>query len=70
MTAPGEKRKIGFALLSPERRVEIAAKGGRSAHEQGVAHEFAPGSEEARAAGRKGGRASHAKKQDRQEKKT
>jgi hypothetical protein len=32
---------------------EIASKGGKAAHEKGTAHEFT--SEEARAAGRKGG---------------
>jgi hypothetical protein len=34
---------------------EIASKGGKAAHEKGTAHEFT--SEEARAAGRKGGEA-------------
>jgi len=39
--------------MSPEKQREIARKGGRAAHEQGVAHEWS--SEEARAAGKKGG---------------
>jgi len=39
--------------MTPERHREVAAKGGRSAHAQGVGHEFTP--EEARAAGSKGG---------------
>ena len=39
--------------MSPERRREIAARGGRAAHEQGTAHEFT--TEEARNAGKKGG---------------
>lgn len=43
----------GFAAMSPERQREIASKGGRAAHEQGVAHQWT--SEEARLAGRKGG---------------
>ena len=43
----------GFAAMSPERQREIASKGGRAAHEQGVAHQWS--SEEARQAGRKGG---------------
>ncbi|TCJ12023.1 general stress protein [Flaviaesturariibacter flavus] len=43
----------GFAAMSPERQREIASKGGRAAHEQGVAHQWT--SEEAREAGRKGG---------------
>lgn len=47
------KSKRGFASLSPERRAEIAAKGGRAAHAKGTAHEFT--SAEAQAAGRKGG---------------
>ena len=35
----------------------IASKGGKAAHAKGTAHEWTP--EEARAAGRKGGTASH-----------
>ena len=46
----------GFAAMDEERQREIAAKGGRAAHEQGTAHEFT--SQEAREAGRKGGPAS------------
>ena len=45
----------GFAGMSPERRRAICAKGGRSAHEQGRAHEFS--TKEAREAGRRGGEA-------------
>ena len=45
----------GFASMDPEKQRAIAAQGGRAAHAQGVAHEF--DSEEARAAGRKGGQA-------------
>ena len=45
----------GFASMAPEKQREIAAKGGRAAHEAGTAHEFTP--EEAREAGRKGGEA-------------
>ena len=43
----------GFAAMDPERQRRIASEGGRAAHKQGVAHEWT--SEEARAAGRKGG---------------
>ena len=43
----------GFAGMEAEKQREIARKGGRAAHEKGTAHEF--DSEEARAAGRKGG---------------
>jgi len=39
--------------MDPQRQREIASAGGRAAHRQGVAHEW--NSEEARAAGRKGG---------------
>jgi general stress protein YciG len=39
---------------------DIARKGGKAAHSAGTAHEFT--SEEAREAGRKGGRATHAKR--------
>lgn len=50
-----EKRKErrGFASMSPEKQREIASKGGRAAHAKGTAHEWS--SDEARAAGRKGG---------------
>jgi hypothetical protein len=41
--------------MSSERQREIARKGGRAAHECGKAHEFT--TDEARAAGRKGGEA-------------
>jgi len=54
---PKKKRKGGFASLSPERRREIATQGGVAAHKKGTAHEFT--SDEARAAGQKGGLAPH-----------
>ena len=40
--------------MDPDKQREIASKGGHAAHEKGTAHEFT--SEEAREAGRKGGR--------------
>lgn len=46
----------GFAGMDPAKQREIASKGGKAAHAKGTAHEFT--SEEARAAGRKGGEAS------------
>ena len=46
-------RNRGFASMDAHRQKEIARKGGRAAHEKGKAHEFT--SDEARAAGRKGG---------------
>ncbi len=45
----------GFASMDEDKQREIAARGGRAAHESGNAHEFS--SEEAREAGRKGGEA-------------
>jgi len=47
----------GFASMDKTRQREIASKGGRAAHAKGRAHEW--NSEEAQAAGRKGGVASH-----------
>ncbi len=52
----GQKPR-GLAALSPERRREIASKGGRAAHAKGTSYEWTP--EEARRAGRKGGSALH-----------
>ena len=49
----GVQRKSvrGFAAMDAEKQREIARKGGRAAHEQGVAHEWS--SQEAREAGKK-----------------
>ena len=53
---PERKKSIrGFAAMDAEKQKEIARKGGRAAHEQGVAHEWS--SQEARDAGKKGGQA-------------
>jgi general stress protein YciG len=57
--APRGKRR-GFAAMDPKLVSEISRKGGKAAHSAGTAHEFT--SDEARAAGRKGGLASHAKR--------
>ncbi|GAC1565575.1 MAG: hypothetical protein NVS3B14_03740 [Ktedonobacteraceae bacterium] len=46
-------RGRGFASMTPEKKREIASKGGRAAHALGTAHKW--NSEEAQAAGRKGG---------------
>lgn len=51
-TQPSGKSRRGFASLDPERRRQIASLGGRTAHQQGVAHRWTR--EEAQAAGRKG----------------
>jgi general stress protein YciG len=45
--------RAGFQSHSPERRREIAASGGKAAHVKGTPHRWT--SEEAKAAGRKGG---------------
>ena len=49
-----DKAPRGIAGLSRQRRQEIASLGGKAAHAKGTAHQFTP--EEARQAGRKGGR--------------
>lgn len=45
--------------MSPEKRREISSKGGKLAHQKGAGHEWT--SEEARAAGRKGGATTQAR---------
>lgn len=45
----GDTSNRGFASMDPARQREIAAQGGRAAHQKGTAHEFTP--EEARRAG-------------------
>ena len=55
----------GFASMERIKQREIASKGGKAAHQKGTAHEWT--SEEAREAGRKGGMASHRRKQEQQE---
>lgn len=50
------KEMRGFASMSPEKQREIASKGGVAAHKKGTAHEWTK--DEAKAAGRKGGKAS------------
>jgi len=48
----------GFASMDRDKQRAIASKGGRAAHRKGTAHQWT--SEEARAAGQKGGRARQA----------
>lgn len=55
MTTLNGKSNRGFASMDRDKQKEIASKGGKAAHAQGRAHEFT--SDEARAAGRKGGEA-------------
>jgi general stress protein YciG len=59
------KEDRGFASMDRHKQREIASKGGKAAHQKGTAHEWT--SEEAREAGRKGGMASHRRKQQQQE---
>lgn len=54
------KARRGFAVMDPKLVSQIARKGGKAAHAAGTAHEFT--SEEARAAGRKGGLAPHGRR--------
>ncbi len=51
-------RKRGFGSMDPSQVRELARRGGQAAHRSGKAHEFS--SDEARAAGRKGGFATRA----------
>ncbi len=60
---PRPRKKVGFAAMDPKKVSEIASRGGKAAHRRGVAHEFQSGSELAREAGRKGGYASHKKRE-------
>ena len=48
----GTGRVRGLAAMSPEKRREIASKGGRTSQARGTAHQWTP--EEASAAGKKG----------------
>ena len=57
---PPPKSRRGFAGMDQMLVRKIARMGGKAAHSAGRAHEFT--SEEARIAGRKGGRASHVKR--------
>jgi general stress protein YciG len=52
----------GFASMPAHKRQEISSKGGKASHAKGVAHEWT--SEEARAAGHKGGKVAHQRKRD------
>ena len=62
------KEDRGFASMDRSKQRDIASKGGKAAHQKGTAHEWT--SEEAREAGRKGGMASHRRKQEEQQQQT
>jgi uncharacterized protein len=51
------KSKRGFAAMPKDKQRDIARKGGVAAHKKGKAHEW--NHEEARRAGKKGGKARH-----------
>jgi general stress protein YciG len=55
------KEDRGFASMDAAKQREIASKGGKAAHAKGTAHEWTP--DEACAAGRKGGMASHRRRE-------
>jgi general stress protein YciG len=52
----------GFGSMDKAKQREIASKGGKAAHQKGTAHEWT--SEEASAAGRKGGISSHRRRRE------
>lgn len=58
--APKPRRPRGFAAMDRTKVSEIASKGGKAAHAAGTAHQFT--SDEARAAGKKGGVAPHVRR--------
>jgi general stress protein YciG len=58
--APKARRPRGFAAMDRTKVSEIASKGGKAAHAAGTAHQFT--SDEARAAGKKGGVAPHVRR--------
>ena len=57
---PKPRRPRGFAAMDRKKVSEIASKGGKAAHAAGTAHQFT--SDEARAAGKKGGVAPHVRR--------
>jgi len=61
VTSPPKKLR-GFAAMPKDKLREISSRGGKSAHETGVAHEFQMGSAEAKMAGIKGGQIAAEKK--------
>ena len=59
------KRPRGLAAMSPERRREIASKGGRTSQARGTAHQWT--AEEASEAGKKGSNARYANRKSESE---
>ena len=56
-TEPKPKANRGFRIMDPAKQREIASKGGIESHRRGTGHQWS--SEEARLAGRIGGRNSN-----------
>lgn len=54
------RKRRGFAAMDPEEQQRIASMGGKAAQAKGTGHKFT--SEQAREAGRKGGRAKAARR--------
>lgn len=61
-TGKQKGKRRGFLSMTKEQRSEIARKGGIAAHALGTAHKWT--SEEAQAAGRKGGTISRRRKRE------
>jgi general stress protein YciG len=57
LAPPRKKARRGFAAMDPAKQKELAARGGKASHAKGTGHEWT--SAAAKAAGRKGGLASH-----------
>jgi general stress protein YciG len=55
-TAPRGRQRRGFAVMDPALQRELASRGGRASHAKKRGHEWSR--DEAREAGRKGGKAS------------
>lgn len=60
VSEPKVRRPRGFAAMDRTKVSEIASKGGKAAHAAGTAHQFT--TDEARAAGKKGGVAPHVRR--------
>ncbi len=63
MTTTTTRKPRGFAAMAPDVLRSIASAGGKAAHAKGVAREFT--ADEAKAAGRKGGQTTAARRANR-----
>lgn len=62
---PPKKSKRGFAAMSPEKQRELSRAGGKAVQASGKGYKWS--SEEAQAAGRKGGKVSSRRKKEERE---